>query len=178
MVVLSVSDDALIFRASLQCGAGWLNYRNGRPLYRCARFTLAPATLNHRPGRGRLDSRSLSFLTTVMNLSDLSAAQLRRAAALKERVEKLHKELAKLLGAPAAPPAPTAAPKKQKRKMSAKGRANIAAAAKARWAKIKGSAKPAESPRKKVKISAAGIARIKAAQKARWAKIKAAQKKK
>ena len=75
-----------------------------------------------------------------MNLSDLSPAQLRRAAALKERIAKLHKELTSILGTAAKPITPTAAPKK-KWKMSAQGRANIAAAAKARWAKIRAAKK-------------------------------------
>ena len=58
--------------------------------------------------------------------------------------------------------------------MSAAGRAKIAAAARARWAKVHASArKPAK---KKRGISAAGRARIAAAQRARWAKQKAANK--
>jgi hypothetical protein len=67
--------------------------------------------------------------------------------------------------------------------MSAAGRARVAAAQRARWAKIKSSRaggevpKPAKAPgRPKRKISAAGRARIAAAQKARWAKIKAEKK--
>jgi hypothetical protein len=121
-----------------------------------------------------------------MNLSELSAAQLRRAADLKEQIEKLQEELASLLGAPAAPQAAAAAPKQTKRKMSAAGRANVSAAAKARWAKLKGTAKsaPAAKPapvakpaRKRWKISAAGKARIKAANQAYWAKVKAAKAK-
>jgi hypothetical protein len=61
--------------------------------------------------------------------------------------------------------------------MSAAGRARIAAAQKARWAKIKG-AKPApKAPAKKRTMSAAGRARISAAAKARWAKARAAGKK-
>jgi hypothetical protein len=67
--------------------------------------------------------------------------------------------------------------------MSAAGRARVAAAQRARWAKIKAmkgnGAKgklptPTKAPgRPKRKISAAGRARIAAAQKARWAKLKA-----
>ncbi len=111
-----------------------------------------------------------------MNLSDLSAAQLRRAAALKEQLEKLQQELADLLGAPAASQAPAAAPKK-KGQLSAGGRANIRAAQMARWAKIKGKAQPAEPPKKKkFTMSAAAKAAISKAAKARWAKIKAAKK--
>ena len=57
------------------------------------------------------------------------------------------------------------------------GRAAVAAAQKARWAKIKGAKAKAVKPiKKKNKMSAAGRARIAAAQKARWAKIKAEKK--
>jgi len=71
-----------------------------------------------------------------MNISDLSAAQLRRAASIKERIENLHKELTSILGtASSAPSAPKGRTKK--RKMSAAARALISAAQKKRWAKIK-----------------------------------------
>jgi hypothetical protein len=58
--------------------------------------------------------------------------------------------------------------------MSRAGRAKIAAAQKARWAKVK-AVKPAKA--KKRKMSAAAKAKISAAAKARWAKVKAAGKK-
>ena len=75
------------------------------------------------------------------------------------------------LAAPA-PVVPTPAPKKGT--MSAAGRARIAAAARARWAKVKGTTPTQAAPKKaKPVISAEGIARIRAFQKARWAKIKA-----
>lgn len=53
--------------------------------------------------------------------------------------------------------------------MSAAGRARIAAAQRARWAKVKGIKLVPSAPKKR-KMSAAAIARIRAAQKARWAK--------
>jgi hypothetical protein len=62
--------------------------------------------------------------------------------------------------------------------MSAAGRARIGAAAKARWAKLRGakaSVKPAKKARRK--MSAAAKARISAIAKARWAKVKAQGKK-
>jgi len=82
----------------------------------------------------------------------------------------------------AAPAAKSAT--KTRKKMSAAGRARIAAAQKARWAKLKGKAAPAAKAKAatkpavkaKRKMSAAGRARIIAAQKARWAKIKAEKK--
>lgn len=112
-------------------------------------------------------------------LSSLTTTQLRRAADLKEKIEALTKELNSLLGT--ATVAATKAPKKSN--ISAAGRAKIAAAAKARWAKLKtgkpaATAKPAaKAPvKKKGGISAAGRAKIAAAAKARWAKVKAAGK--
>jgi hypothetical protein len=62
--------------------------------------------------------------------------------------------------------------------ISAAGRARIAAAQRARWAKVKakgGEAKVATMPKKRT-ISASARRRIAAAQRARWAKVKAAKK--
>lgn len=74
----------------------------------------------------------------------LSVQQLRRAADLKEKISALEKELNQLLGSTTQPvavePAAVQAPKK-KGGMSAAGRARIAAAQKARWAKIKAAKK-------------------------------------
>jgi hypothetical protein len=61
--------------------------------------------------------------------------------------------------------------------MSAAGRAAVAAAQKARWAKIKRAKKVLKTPAKRRKMSAAARAKIAAAAKARWAKVKAAGKK-
>ncbi|ODU25275.1 MAG: hypothetical protein ABS95_00700 [Verrucomicrobia bacterium SCN 57-15] len=74
-----------------------------------------------------------------ISLANLSAQQLRRAAAIKEQIESLQKELQQIFGAPAeTPTTPAASPqKRKKRRMSAAARAKISAAAKARWAKIK-----------------------------------------
>ena len=60
--------------------------------------------------------------------------------------------------------------------ISAAGRARIAAAQRARWAKVKGQKVIAITSRRKRKMSAAAIARIRAAQKARWAKWRKEQK--
>lgn len=68
-------------------------------------------------------------------ISELTVAQLRAAANLKERIAALQKKLDALLGAAAKPA--VAKPAKQKRIMSAAARARIAAAQKARWAKVR-----------------------------------------
>ena len=104
-------------------------------------------------------------------ISTLSAQQLRHAADIKDKIESLQNELMRTFGSPAKAVV-VAAPTKR-RKMSAAGRARIAAAAKARWAKIKGTkskAAPAQKPKRQ--MSAAARAKISVAAKARWAKIK------
>ena len=102
-------------------------------------------------------------------MTNLSASQLRRAADIKDKIESLQKKLAGLLGS-----TDDAAAPRKRRKMSAAGRRKIAAAQKARWAKVAGR-KSAMKPVKKVrrKMSAAGRAKIATAAKARWAKAKA-----
>ena len=65
-----------------------------------------------------------------------------------------------------------------KRNISAAGRARIAAAQRARWAKVRGTGKQKQNvvtmPKKKT-MSAASRRKIAAAQRARWAKLKAAR---
>ena len=107
------------------------------------------------------------------NLLSLTTTQLRHAADLKEKIEALTKELASILGV--STPAPATTPKKGK--MSAAGRANVAKAQKARWAKIKAAKPAAKAPAKKRTMSVAAKAKISAAAKARWAKIKGADNK-
>jgi hypothetical protein len=111
--------------------------------------------------------------STMSNLTSLTTTQLRHAADLKEKIEAMTKELASILGASA--PAPTKVSKKSG--MSAAGRARVAAAQKARWAKIKGAKPVAKAPAKKRTMSAAAKAKLSAMAKARWAKVKATGKK-
>ena len=61
-----------------------------------------------------------------------------------------------------------------RRRMSAKGRAKIAAAQRARWAKVKG--QDAASKGIKHTMSASARRRIAAAQRSRWAKVRSKQK--
>ncbi len=63
-----------------------------------------------------------------------------------------------------------------RRKLSPAARARIAAAQRARWAKMKGeseTSKPAAPAKKKRRMSKEGRARIIAATKARWARVRA-----
>lgn len=102
------------------------------------------------------------MFTDHMNLLDLTANQLKRAAAIKEQIDKLNKELASILGVPAN----SETPSKNQRTMSASARRKIAAAQKARWAKIR-DAKPlsAKSARKAKKKRMGSASRAKLATK-------------
>ena len=112
-----------------------------------------------------------------MNLSDLTISQLKRAAAIKEQIENLNKELRAILGAPAI----SGAAPKRNRAMSASVKRKIAAAQKARWAKIQGgnpaalAVKPAAKAKKK-RMSPAAKAKLSAKLKAYWAAKKAGKK--
>jgi hypothetical protein len=108
------------------------------------------------------------------NIINLPVKTLRKAATLKWKIQKLENQLQKLLGSTEA--TSQSAPKKR-RKMSRSGRARIAAAARARWAKVKGRKSAAKSVKKaRRKMSAAAKAKIAAAARARWKKAKAAGK--
>ena len=112
-----------------------------------------------------------------MNLHDLTVNQLKRAAAIKQRIEDLNKDLDRILGAPAT----SGAASKNKRTMSAPARRKIAAAQKARWAKLQG-ARPATlsgkrvATAKKKTMSPAARAKLSAKLKAYWAAKKAGKK--
>jgi hypothetical protein len=103
-------------------------------------------------------------LLSIMNLiTNLSPAELRKAANVQEKILDLQKELNQILGGEVSTPAPTTPTRKQRRKVSAAGRARMRAAQLARWAAIKGTA-PSEgpAPKRKRKMSAQGLANIRA----------------
>ena len=102
----------------------------------------------------------------------MTPQQLRRAADIKEKILTLEKEFNQLLGAPAEIFV-EAAPKK-KRKLSAKGLANIRAGARKRWGKVTATNGPFKPRSKgKRKMSEAQKARLSAIAKARWKKVRA-----
>jgi hypothetical protein len=117
------------------------------------------------------------MLTGAMNLLDLTISQLKRAAAIKEQIEALNKELRSILGVPANP---GAAPKTSGA-MSASVKRKIAVAQKARWANLRRaksaalSVKPAATAQKKT-VSRATKAKLSAKLKAYWAAKKAGKK--
>ena len=144
-------------------------------------------------------NETLKQLEAQRNLAQKELTGLEAAInALKPLVESSISATAKTAAPVVAQPAKPQADKPAKRgKMSAAGRANIRAAVKARWAKVRAAkrlvslkaftsapaktatqvatpAKPvADKPAKKRTMSAAGRASIQAAVKARWAKVRA-----
>lgn len=111
------------------------------------------------------------MFTASMNLLDLTSQQLRRAAAIKDKMAALTKELSRILGDSRTGPAA-----KNHRSMSTSARRKIAAAQKARWAKTR-KTKPStaahKSAIKKSKMSAAARARVSAQMKKYWRAKKA-----
>jgi hypothetical protein len=72
---------------------------------------------------------------TTNPLANLTVQQLKRAVAIREKIEGLEKDLNRIVGGPSSTPK-NAAPAKR-RKLSAAARARISRAMKARWAKIR-----------------------------------------
>jgi hypothetical protein len=105
----------------------------------------------------------------MKEILSIPSAQLKRIVALKEQIEKLQSKLQAAVTGSAS--AGKVAPKK--RTMSLAARRKIAAAARARWAKVKGTAKAA--PKKRT-MSLAARRKIAAAARARWARVRAAKK--
>lgn len=116
---------------------------------------------------------------------NLSSRQLGKAAALKQQIEHLERELERIIGGQGtdtSSSAPSVSKERPagKREISAAGKARIVAAQKARWAKFnaeKGSNESAPSGAKpKRTMSPAAKAKIAAAARKRWKKAKAAGK--
>jgi hypothetical protein len=115
-------------------------------------------------------------ITDLMNILDLTPTQLKRAATIKEQVEKLNKELHGILGV--STNSIGASPKN--RTMSASVKKKIAATQKARWVNLRraksvtGSTQPAATVKKK--MSPAIRAKLSAKLKAYWAAKKTGKK--
>jgi|SRR5580658_2426399 hypothetical protein len=107
------------------------------------------------------------------DIQNLTVGELRKILSIKEKIEELQRKLESLAN-DGEIPSPFSVELPKKRRMSAAGRARIAAGAKKRWAKWRsGSALPAK---KKRKVSRAVRAKMAAAARQRWAEAKAAGK--
>lgn len=109
----------------------------------------------------------------MSDVNDLTVDQLRKILSIKEQIEDLHRELESLT-AGVEIRSSMSADLSRKRRMSAAGRARIAAGARARWAKLGGES--ASPVKKKRKVSRAARSKLAEAARRRWAKAKAAGK--
>jgi len=103
---------------------------------------------------------------------DISVAALEEAVSVRRQIDALERRLSSILrGGPA-----SSSSRGGRRRMSAATRAKLAAAARARWAKLKAGRKTTPA-RKKGGITAAGRKRLSQLMKARWAARRKAAKK-
>jgi hypothetical protein len=131
----------------------------------CASVTLLTSTSPGTSLCGILDFHQHWMFIEPMNLYDLTSSQLKRAAAIKEHIENLNKELAGILGVAAkSGAAPTIKPR-----TNASGKKS--AAAKPAQLSVKSAAKA-----KKKVFSRATRAKLSAKLKAYWAAKKAGKK--
>jgi hypothetical protein len=108
---------------------------------------------------------------TMNTITNVTPEQLRNAADIQEQIISLQQELTEILCSEGASAGATT-----RRRISARGLANIRAGARKRWAaalRVKRGSKQRQAKRKSP-MSAAGKARIAAALKARWAAAKRA----
>ena len=105
-----------------------------------------------------------------MNLFDLTSEQLKRAALIKEQINDLNNQLCKIFGVSAESAAVTGG----NRTLSVAAKKKIAAAQKARWARIRGA--KLKTATKKKTMSPAAKAKVSAKLKAYWAAKRSAKK--
>jgi hypothetical protein len=102
---------------------------------------------------------------------DISVKALEEAVSIRRQIDNLERRLSSILGgAPARPTTPTrAATRAERRYFSPTTRAKLSAAAKARWAKLRGGATKQAPPKKKGALTPAGRRKLSELMKARWA---------
>lgn len=102
---------------------------------------------------------------------DLSIRNLEQALSIRRQIDALQRRLTSLVGGQAGGATTQRGRRSGQRRMSAASRAKIAAAARARWARLRaGKGKGAKkSGRRRGGITAAGRKRLSQLMKARWA---------
>jgi hypothetical protein len=119
---------------------------------------------------------TIAHSVSVHNLGRINMANLAQIVEqLKTEAERLTQQLRIISGALAAF-GTTSGKRARVRKLSAAGRKSIAAAQRARWAKIRNAKQNIVTMPKRRTMSAAARKKIAAAQRARWAKVRAQSK--
>ena len=99
---------------------------------------------------------------------DISVKALEEALSIRRQIDNLERRLSSILGGAPARPTIATAPTKSRRYFSPSTRAKLAAAARARWARLKGGTKPTATG-KKGALTPAGRRKLSELMKARWA---------
>jgi hypothetical protein len=99
---------------------------------------------------------------------DISVKALEEAVSIRRQIDGLQRRLSSILGGTPARPIAAAAPTQAGRYFSPSTRAKLAAAARARWARLKGGSKPARA-KKRGALTPAGRRKLSELMKARWA---------
>ena len=127
------------------------------------------------PTHKRIRAKCPTYMPTRKLTTEIIHAAIEGFESQKRRIDSQVDELRQLLIGGRPETVTTSGAPARKRKISAAGRRRMAAAQKARWAKIRGEAEPASSPatskpaKQKRKLSAAGRKAISEATKKRWA---------
>jgi hypothetical protein len=127
------------------------------------------------PKYRRIEAKYPTHMPTQKLTAEIINAAIEGFESQKRRIDSQIDELSQLLSGRTEATAASEAPARKKRTMSAAGRRRIAAAQKARWAKIREEGELVSSPaaskpaKKKRKLSAAGRKAISEATKRRWA---------
>ena len=98
---------------------------------------------------------------------DISVKDLQEAISIRQQIDNLQRRLSSLLRG--APQRPTTSPTAPGRFFSPATRAKLSAAARARWARTRGSAAPAAPAQRKGQLTPAGRRKLSQLMKARWA---------
>jgi hypothetical protein len=96
---------------------------------------------------------------------NISLQQLEKAVVLRRKMDFLEKQLGRLIGSVL----PSVSTPRTRRKMSAAARARIAAAQRARWARVKKGQPVSRPSKKKGGLTAAGRRKLSQLMKERWA---------
>jgi len=142
--------------------AFWIGWRD------CAVAWVVPRTLVPLPSVTIPTRRGT---TTLANLSGIVKQLKRERDRVQHQLSGLNAALAAFAGVYRG-----GAGTKPRRKISAKGRARIAAAQRARWARVNGQQKVVPIAKPKRTMSASARRKIAAAQRARWAEVKRGKK--
>jgi len=100
---------------------------------------------------------------------DVSVKELQEAISIRQQIDGLQRRLSSLLRGAPQRPTPATAPTASGRYFSRATRAKLSAAARARWARTRGSTKGGAPTKRKGQLTAAGRRKLSQLMKARWA---------